>query len=130
MRSNSLPDVTPDWLDLLPKRGVWGSFLTVFSALFVGASLFSASAGEVAAEGVGVAAEKTVVGVEYFETHVRPLLIEHCYECHSAEAGESMGDLRLDSQPAMARGGSRGPVVVPGDAAASVLLAAVSYDDA
>ena len=23
-------------------------------------------------------------GIEYFETHIRPVLVQHCYECHSA----------------------------------------------
>jgi hypothetical protein len=33
----------------------------------------------------------------YFETHVRPLLVAHCYECHSAEEGSKIkGGLRLD----------------------------------
>ena len=28
-------------------------------------------------------------GVAFFEKHVRPLLVEHCYECHSAIATKS-----------------------------------------
>ncbi|TWT67428.1 PSD1 and planctomycete cytochrome C domain-containing protein [Allorhodopirellula solitaria] len=65
----------------------------------------------------------------YFETHIRPLLIEHCYDCHSQSAGESMGELRLDTAPAMKRGGAGGPVLVAGDAGASLLIKAVSYTD-
>ena len=31
--------------------------------------------------------------VEFFENKVRPLLVEHCYSCHSAEA-EAKGKLK------------------------------------
>ena len=66
--------------------------------------------------------------VEFFESKVRPLLIEHCYECHSTDAGESEGDLLLDSQPSMQRGGHRGPSIVPGKSADSLIYQAVLYD--
>lgn len=64
----------------------------------------------------------------FFETQVRPLLVEHCYDCHSLEAGDASGDLRLDDAAATRRGGSRGPAVVPGDEKQSLLLTAVAYD--
>lgn len=67
---------------------------------------------------------------DFFESKVRPLLIAHCYECHSEEAGESAGQLRLDTAEATRRGGTRGPALVPGDAQASLLLRAVTYEDA
>ncbi|WDQ18939.1 PSD1 and planctomycete cytochrome C domain-containing protein [Rhodopirellula sp. P2] len=67
--------------------------------------------------------------LDFFEAKVRPLLIERCYECHSSESGESMGDYRLDSAPAMKAGGSRGASIVPGDADASVLVRAISYEE-
>lgn len=66
---------------------------------------------------------------DFFEAKVRPLLIERCYECHSVESGESMGDYRLDTAPAMRTGGSRGASIVPGDADASVLVRAISYNE-
>ena len=65
----------------------------------------------------------------FFELKVRPLLVERCYECHSDEADEAAGDLRVDTAEALARGGSHGPAVVPKNLSASVLLRAVSYDD-
>ncbi|MEM9364704.1 MAG: PSD1 and planctomycete cytochrome C domain-containing protein [Planctomycetota bacterium] len=65
----------------------------------------------------------------FFENKVRPLLVERCYECHSVEADEAAGELRVDTAEALARGGSHGPAVVPGNGNASVLLRAVSYED-
>jgi hypothetical protein len=69
-------------------------------------------------------------GIDFFESKIRPLLIEHCYECHSVESGESSGNLLLDSAAASQAGGDRGPAVVPGNVDASLLLKAVSYTDA
>lgn len=74
-------------------------------------------------------AEISSVQAAFFETHVRPLLVNHCYECHSTEAGESAGELRLDSAPAMQRGGTRGSVFVAGKPNASLLIQAVRYED-
>ncbi len=65
--------------------------------------------------------------IEFFETSVRPLLIERCYECHSGDEAEA--GLRLDSRDAILEGGDSGPAIDPGDPAASLLIAAVHYDD-
>src|SRR6266702_4240845 len=61
-------------------------------------------------------------GAEFFEKRVRPVLVEHCYACHSAQAKEPKSGLRLDSRAALVKGGARGPAVVPGDIAKSRLL--------
>lgn len=67
---------------------------------------------------------------DFFESKIRPLLVEHCYECHSTESGESSGNLLLDSAEASRLGGDRGPAVKPGDVEGSLLIKAVSYTDA
>lgn len=51
---------------------------------------------------------------DWFETHIRPVLVKHCYECHSTEAGTPKGGLLLDTRDAMREGGDSGPAVVPG----------------
>ena len=65
--------------------------------------------------------------VEFFEKKIRPLLAQHCYECHGPDVQES--GLRLDRQGNMRTGGDSGPAVVPGNAEQSLLLAAVTYAD-
>ncbi|MBX3415475.1 MAG: PSD1 domain-containing protein [Pirellulales bacterium] len=67
--------------------------------------------------------------VEFFEKHVRPLLVQNCYPCHSADAKEVRGGLRLDSRAGWITGGDSGPAVVPGDPEASPLIRAVRYED-
>ena len=67
-------------------------------------------------------------GIRYFETHIRPLLDKHCYACHSFLYSES--ELELDSFKGMLEGGKAGPALVPGKPKKSLILTAVSYDDA
>ena len=66
--------------------------------------------------------------VDFFESKVRPLLIKHCLECHSAET-EASGGLMLDSRPNWERGGDSGAAIVPEDPAEGTLMRAVLYDD-
>ncbi|MCB1090733.1 MAG: hypothetical protein KDL87_04335, partial [Verrucomicrobiae bacterium] len=49
----------------------------------------------------------------FFETHIRPALIEHCYKCHSEEAGKRKGGLWLDRRAGWATGGDNGPAIIP-----------------
>ncbi|HTU26235.1 MAG TPA: DUF1553 domain-containing protein [Pirellulales bacterium] len=66
--------------------------------------------------------------LEFFEKHVRPLLVAHCHKCHGPQKQE--GGLRLDSRAALLRGGEHGPVVVPGAPEKSRLIVAIGYADA
>jgi hypothetical protein len=65
--------------------------------------------------------------LEFFEKRVRPVLVERCYPCHSAGAPKLKAGLRLDSRAAALKGGDRGPALVPGQPAKSLLVEAVSY---
>src|SRR5205814_1939495 len=67
--------------------------------------------------------------VTFFETKIRPVLVQHCYKCHSATAEKIKGGLLLDTREGARRGGESGPAVVPGDAEASILLSALRYED-
>ena len=40
-------------------------------------------------------------GFDFFEKKIRPVLIAHCYECHSAKAKKLKGNLRLDTRDAI-----------------------------
>jgi hypothetical protein len=68
-------------------------------------------------------------GVRLFEEKVAPLLAARCYKCHSAEAPKPKGALRVDSREALLKGGDTGPALVPGDAAKSLLIRAVTGED-
>jgi mono/diheme cytochrome c family protein len=65
--------------------------------------------------------------VEFFEKAVRPVLADHCFDCHGPR--KQKGGLRLDSRAALLSGGDSGPVVVPGKPDKSLLITAVHYAD-
>ena len=74
------------------------------------------------------AADKpTTAQVEFFEKSVRPLLVKHCYSCHSAEAKKVKGELRLDTRDTVLKGGASGPAIVPGEPAKSLLIQSVKH---
>jgi hypothetical protein len=75
----------------------------------------------------GAAPAEDRAGVAFFEEHVRPLLAEHCYRCHSRQAKTLRGGLLLDSKAGWAKGGDNGPALVPGDPDRSLLIRAVRY---
>ena len=66
--------------------------------------------------------------MDFFERKIRPILVEHCYACHSAEGADIEGGLRLDSRDAMRRGGESGPAVMPKQVKKSLLVAAIRYE--
>ena len=66
--------------------------------------------------------------IAYFERRIRPMLVEHCYECHSAASVEVKGELRLDSRPAMLSGGESGPTMIPGKPKQSLLILALKHE--
>lgn len=63
---------------------------------------------------------------EFFESRIRPILVEHCVGCHGPTKQE-MG-LRLDSAAGLRRGSDSGPVVRPGVPGESRLVEVVRYD--
>ncbi len=67
-------------------------------------------------------------GTEFFEKKIRPLLAEHCLDCHSPEH-KIKGELRLDSRDGWMAGGELGAVIVPGKPEESLLIKAVRYLD-
>lgn len=66
---------------------------------------------------------------EFFESNIRPVLVQHCYECHSADAAIPKGGLQLDQRDTILSGGDSGPAVVPGKPGESHLLSALKYDE-
>src|SRR5215470_14917037 len=71
----------------------------------------------------------TSTQIDFFETHVRPILAENCYKCHSRQADRVKGELFLDSRDGVLKGGESGPALVPGDPEKSLLIKAVRYGD-
>ncbi len=67
--------------------------------------------------------------VEFFETKIRPVLVQRCYSCHNSKMAAPKGDLILDTKEGLLKGGTSGPVLVPGNPAESRLLKVLNYTD-
>jgi len=74
-------------------------------------------------------ADPVVEQTEFFEKHIRPVLSEQCFKCHSATAEKLKGGLMLDSLEAMLKGGDTGPAVAPGDLDKSLLIEAIRWQN-
>ena len=73
------------------------------------------------------AAELPADQVDFFERKIRPVLVEHCYQCHNS-GGKAEGGLKLDDRAGLLKGGDRGAAVIPGKAEESLLLGAIRHD--
>lgn len=70
-------------------------------------------------------------GVKFFEAKIRPVLIEHCYQCHSVQAADSKnlkGGLFLDTRAGMQAGGDSGQLFVAGQPGESLLIDALKHE--
>ena len=96
---------------------------SIAKAIFPATAILLAATGNVAAN----------EAIKFFEKKIRPVLIEHCYKCHSEEAkqkGKLKGKLRLDLREAIRGRGESGLVaIVPGKTDESNLYRAISYLD-
>ncbi len=64
--------------------------------------------------------------IDFFESKIRPLLLQRCVECHGDSEPE--GELSLTSKKGLTRGGTLGPAVVPGKPKESLLISAINHD--
>ncbi len=82
-------------------------------------SLFAQDAAEASAD---------KAGVDFFEAKIRPVLVQHCYECHSADANNVKGGLLLDTREATRQGGDSGAAVVLKNVDESLLIGALRHE--
>lgn len=69
--------------------------------------------------------------LKFFAEKIQPVLVKHCYSCHShdALAGKKLqAELFLDSAAGLLTGGESGPAIVKGKSAESLLIKALKYD--
>lgn len=65
---------------------------------------------------------------DLFESRIRPVLVERCYECHNS-AGRAEGGLALDYRTGILDGGDSGPAVLANQPDESPLLKAIRHED-
>ena len=73
------------------------------------------------------AEEPTAEQIRFFETSIRPVLVEHCLKCHGSE--KQWGNFRLDTRDGLLKGGEGGAVIEPGEPDKSRLIEAVRRTD-
>ena len=94
-------------------------------------SILSAAAFTIALTGIFAADAKIPAEqVKFFESKIRPVLVEHCYSCHSAETpkGPKAG-LRLDTPDGVAKGGASGALATGKSQKKSLLIEALRGTD-
>src|SRR5688572_29215530 len=67
--------------------------------------------------------------IAFFESKIRPVLVEYCYKCHSAQSEKLKGGLHVDTREGLLQGGDTGPAIVPGEPEKSLLIRAIQYKD-
>ena len=80
------------------------------------------------AASLAVAADASTEDV--FTKSILPILKDTCFKCHSHSADKVKGGLMLDSRDGLLAGGDSGATIVPGKPEESLLIKAVSYEDA
>ncbi|MDF1741855.1 MAG: PSD1 and planctomycete cytochrome C domain-containing protein, partial [Verrucomicrobiales bacterium] len=73
------------------------------------------------------AADHTAEGIEFFETKIRPVLAQECYECHNSR-DKAKGGLVLDFRDGLLEGGDLGPTIIPGKPDESILMEALRHE--
>jgi hypothetical protein len=63
----------------------------------------------------------------FFESKIRPVLVEQCYKCHSVKSEKLKGSLYVDGRDGLLHGGDSGPALVPGDPEKSRLIESLRY---
>ena len=102
------------------KTGLQTMLICVFSVCTIFFSAFACSQEE---------RPLSAEGVQFFETKIRPVLVEQCYRCHSADGQAVRGGLSVENRDALLAGGESGPAVVPGNLEESVLWNVINYQD-
>src|SRR5262245_21986222 len=101
------------------------SALTSIALVLIGSSAAFAQPAKTA----GFANNPTPEQLAFFEKKIRPVLVDQCYKCHSADAEQVKGELHLDTRAGTRKGGLSGAIIVPGNAERSLLIKALHSKD-
>ena len=77
---------------------------------------------------VAGASEIDPADLEFFESKIRPVLAERCYQCHGGDPAKIRGGLILLDAEGVRAGGDSGAVIVPGSPEDSLMIEALHYE--
>lgn len=106
-----------------PENTAW---ITCALASLVAAGTVFAAPEAITSKG-RASAGRASAGHAFFETKIRPVLVTHCYECHTADAEKIGGKLLLDTRDGILTGGESGAALVAGKPDQSLLLQALRW---
>src|SRR5262245_8395334 len=66
-------------------------------------------------------------GIALFQNKIRPVLVEHCYECHSDRKDKPDAEFRVDTRAGLRGGGTSGQMIEPGKPDSSLLIAILEF---
>ncbi len=115
--------VTCTWLTLI----TWGSLLSCLAIGFRHESARGQQPRRIQAD--QAAADEDQFSrrqVQFFEKKIRPLLVQHCHECHGRD--DPSAGLRLHSRDSLLQGGESGPAVDLKHPEDSLLVEAIQYN--
>ena len=73
-------------------------------------------------------AKPTSEQITFFESKVRPVLVDNCFRCHGGDLKkEPKAGLTLTTLKGMLQGGESGPALMPGNLDKSLIVEAVRY---
>lgn len=94
--------------------------------LFVTALLLVASPGT-STSSIDPSYDDDPEGAAFFEEKIRPVLIERCYSCHSAQAKPPKAGLRVDTRAGFRKGGDSGRAIESGRPDDSLLIRVLEH---
>lgn len=95
----------------------------LFSSAAILAAIFAGDQAAIAQQDISPAHKK------FFESKIRPVLIAHCYECHSIDSGMTRGGLLVDTRDGLFQGGESGAAIDLESIEDSPLWTAINYED-
>ncbi|MFI5461553.1 MAG: DUF1549 domain-containing protein, partial [Isosphaerales bacterium] len=104
------------------RRAIWSALAGL---IVVACPAMGLRAGDDTKKGAAVVPNFPPEAIEFFESRVRPILVDRCVKCHGPKKQSS--SLRLDSRESILKGGESGPAVVPAKPDESLLIQAVSH---
>lgn len=102
---------------------LWSARLTIGLALALPLAVAGAAEVEKSEDVADISAEQR----HFFEAKIRPVLVSHCYACHSVGADEVGGKLLLDSREGIVIGGESGPAIDLESPGQSLIMEAIRY---
>lgn len=120
----------PEWMrwGWRSQRGAWVRRRFITIVLFVIGTAIGIDDSARSEDGLGFNG-KTPRNDEFFETQIRPIFAQRCYECHDIENGDSNGELILATVAGIRRGGSRGELIGGSSPEETLLWQSIAYAD-